>query len=337
MARYILRRLLLLIPMLIGVALVSFLLSHVIPADPITANLGDLAISDPDIVAAYRHRWGLDRSLPEQFLLYVVNLLHGDMGTSISTGQPVTVDLAQHLPATIELALMATIFGIALGIPLGVVSALRRGRMIDHLVRVVSLVGVSTPLFWLGLVAILVFYARLGWAPAPGRLSAALPMPPAVTGFIVPDALIAGRLDEAVDAVGHLMLPALVLSLYSTGLIARMMRAGMLESLREDYIRTARGKGLPPRFVTWRHAFPNALIPVITIIGITFGGLLSGTVVMENVFAWPGLGAYAFRSAVSLDYPAIMGVGIVVALTYILVNLVVDVLYAIVDPRIRLR
>jgi peptide/nickel transport system permease protein len=337
MVLYIARRLFLLIPMLIGVALISFLLSHVIPADPITANLGDLAISDPDIVAAYRHRWGLDRSPPEQFLVYLANLVHGDMGTSISTGQPVTLDLVQHLPATIELALLATAFGIAFGIPLGVASALRRGRGVDQVVRVVSLIGVSAPLFWLGLVAILVFYARLGWAPAPGRLSAVLPMPPMVTGFIVPDALLAGRPDEALDALSHLLLPALVLSLYSTGLIARMMRASMLEALREDYVRTAQGKGLRPRDVTWRHAFPNALIPVITIIGLTFGGLLSGTVVMENVFAWPGLGAYAFRSAVSLDYPAIMGVGMLVAMTYILVNLVVDVLYAMVDPRIRLR
>lgn len=337
MARFIARRLFLLIPMLIGVTLVSFLLAHVIPADPITANLGDLAISDPEIVAAYRHRWGLDRSLPEQFLVYLANLLRGDMGMSISTSQPVSVDILQHLPATIELAVAATAFGIAFGIPLGVASALRRGGTIDQITRVISLIGVSAPMFWLGLVAILVFYARLGWAPAPGRMSAALTAPQVITGFVLPDALMAGRLDAAADALGHLLLPALILSLYGTGLIARMMRSGMLESLREDYIRSARAKGLQERTVIWRHAFRNALIPVVTIIGLTFGGLLSGTVVMENVFAWPGLGAYAFRSAVSLDYPAIMGVGLVVAVTYIVVNLIVDVLYAVIDPRIRIR
>jgi peptide/nickel transport system permease protein len=337
MIRYIVRRLLLLVPMLLGVTTVSFVLAHVVPTDPVVANLGDQALANPEIVAAFRHRWGLDKSLPEQYVIYVWNLAHGDLGTSISTAQPVALDIEQHLPATIELAVAATLLSIAIGVPLGITSALKNGGPVDQLSRVVSLVGVSVPLFWLGLVSILVFYARLGWAPTPGRLSAATPPPRSVTGFVLPDALLAGRVDAVVDALGHLVLPALILSLYGTGLIARMMRSGMLEALREDYIRTAHAKGLPTHTVTWRHAFRNALIPVVTVIGLTFGGLLSGTVVMENVFAWPGLGAYAFRSAVSLDYPAIMGVGIVVALTYILVNLVVDVLYAVIDPRIRVR
>lgn len=337
MTRYLLRRVLLIFPMLLGVALVSFLLAHVIPADPVTANLGDLAVSNPEIVAAFRHRWGLDRSLLEQFLIYLWNLLHGDLGVSITTAQPVGVDILQHLPATIELAVSATLLSIGVGIPLGVASALRRGGAVDQLSRIISLIGVSAPLFWVGLVAILVFYARLGWAPTPGRLSASLSPPPVITRFLIPDAILAGRPDLALDALAHLILPAIILSLYGTGIIARMMRAGMLEALREDYIRTARSKGLMPTTVTWRHAFRNALIPVVTVIGLTFGGLLSGTVVMENVFAWPGLGAYAFRSAVSLDYPAIIGVGLVVAATYILVNLLVDVLYGVIDPRVRIR
>lgn len=337
MSRFVLRRLFLLIPMLLGVTVVTFLLAHVIPSDPVIANLGDLAISDPNIVEAFKHRWGLDRSLPEQYFVYLWNLLHGDLGISITTARPVWTDIVDHLPATVELAVTATVLSVFFGIPLGVVSALRRDRLVDQFTRLLSLIGVSIPLFWLGLVSILIFYARLGWAPTPGRVSPSVALPPLVTGFVVPDAVIGGHPEIAIDALEHLALPALILSLYGMGVIVRMMRAGMLETLREDYVRTARAKGLSARVVTWRHAFPNALIPVITVIGITFGGLLSGTVVMENVFAWPGLGAYAFRSAVSLDYPAIMGVGLVVAVTYILVNLLVDIAYAAVDPRIRMR
>jgi peptide/nickel transport system permease protein len=224
---------------------------------------------------------------------------------------------------------------ILVGIPLGVLAAARRDGPIDQVARVVSLIGVSMPIFWLGLVAIVIFYAWLGWAPPPGRLNARLEPPPFVTGFVLIDALLAGRTAVVIDALKHLILPALVLSSYSLGVITRVMRGGMLEVLGEDYVRTARAKGVGERSVMIQHAARNSLIPTLTVIGLSFGGLLSGAVVTEAVFSWPGLGLYAFRSATSLDFPAIMGVGIVVATVYVLVNLVVDVAYGLLDPRIR--
>jgi peptide/nickel transport system permease protein len=321
--------------MLIGMTLISFILSQAVPADPVTANLGEQAAANPQTVAAFRHRWGLDRPVYEQYLLYVWNVLHGDLGTSITTKQPVAEDLRQHLPATIELAMSAMALSILLGLPLGVLAAANRDRPIDQVARVVSLIGVSMPIFWLGLVAIVIFYVKLGWAPPPGRLSPRLESPPFVTGFVILDALLAGRGDVAIDALKHLILPALVLSTYSLGVITRVMRASMLEVLGEDYVRTARAKGAAERSVMMDHAARNSLIPTLTVIGLSFGGLLGGAVVTESVFSWPGLGLYAFRSATSLDFPAIMGVGIVVATVYVLVNLVVDVAYGLLDPRIR--
>lgn len=333
--RYIGQRVLLLGPMFVGITLLTFTLSHAVPADPVTAYLGPQASADPQVIAAFRHQWGLDRPLPEQYLIYLSHLARGDMGVSISTRQPVMVDLKQHLPATIELALAAMAVSLVVSIPLGMLSAVRRDTIVDQLARVGSLIGVSTPVFWLGLVAIFLFYARLGWAPAPGRLSMEVQPPPPVTGFVAIDALLAGRLDATLDALQHLALPALVLSSYSVGVVTRMMRGSMLEVLGEDYVRTAHAKGLSSRAVVVGHAARNSLIPVLTVVGLSFGGLLSGAVVTETVFAWPGLGSYAFRSATGLDFPAIMGVGLVVATIYILVNLVVDVTYALVDPRIR--
>ena len=334
--RFVVRRLLLIPPMLVGITLLSFLLSHAVPADPVTANLGEQAAANPEIVAAFKHHWGLDRPLPEQYGIYLWRVIHGDFGVSISTRQAVAVDLRQHLPPTIELALVAIILGLLIGIPLGILSAVRRDRLVDQVGRMFSLVGTSTPIFWLGLVMILVFYAKLGWAPPPGRLSARIAAPPFMTGFVVLDGLLSGRLDAVADALKHLILPALVLSSYSLGIITRVMRGSMLEVLDEDYVRTARAKGLPRWDVLVRHAARNALIAVLTVVGLSFGGLLSGAVVTETVFAWPGLGSYAFQSSTSLDIPAIMGVGIIIASIYIVVNLLVDVAYAAIDPRIRI-
>jgi peptide/nickel transport system permease protein len=321
--------------MFVGITLLTFVLSHAIPANPVTASLGEQAAADPAVVAAFRHEWGLDRSLPEQYGVYLWNLLHGNFGVSISTRQPVWLDLRQTLPATIELAVVAMSLSILVGIPLGVLSAVRRDSVLDQLTRVISLVGTSMPIFWLGLVALLIFYARLGWVPAPGRLSAALAAPPMVTGFLLIDSLLAGRSAVALDALRHLVLPAVVLSTYNLGILARLMRGSTLDVLGEDYVRTARAKGLAERAVTLRHAARNALIPVVTVIGLSFGRLLSGAVIIESVFAWPGLGSYAFRTATALDFPAIMGVGIVVATVYVLANLLVDVAYALIDPRIQ--
>lgn len=329
------RRLLLLGPMLIGITLFSFLLSHAVPADPVSANLGEQAAADPEVVAAFRKAWGLDRPLHEQYLIYVWNLARGDFGTSISTKQAVALDLRQRFPATVEVAIVAMIISLVVGVPLGILSAVKRDSVVDQIARVLSLVGVSMPVFWLGLVALLVFYARLGWAPAPGRLSANLIPPTFATGFLLIDSLREGRIDAALDALQHLALPAIVLSSYTLGVITRITRGSLLETLGEDYVRTARAKGLRNLTVIVRHAARNALIPVVTIVGLSFGRLLSGAVVTESVFAWPGLGLYAFRSATSLDFPAIMGVGIVIATIYILVNLVVDIAYGLLDPRIR--
>jgi peptide/nickel transport system permease protein len=301
----------------------------------VTANLGEQAASNPAVVEAFRRRWGLDRPLPEQYGVYLWNVLHGDLGVSITTKQPVIQDLRRHLPATIELAVSAMAISILVGIPLGIVAAAKRDGFADQAARVISLIGVSMPIFWLGLVAIVIFYAWLGWAPPPGRLSARLEPPPFVTGFVLIDSLLAGRGDAAGDAIKHLLLPAIVLSSYSLGVITRVMRGSMLEVLGEDYVRTARAKGVSERNVTIWHAARNSLIPTLTVIGLSFGGLLSGAVVTETVFSWPGLGLYAFRSATSLDFPAIMGVGIVVATVYVLVNLAVDIAYGFLDPRIR--
>ena len=332
---YILRRVLLLIPMLAGITVMSFILSHAVPADPVSANVGEQAAADPVVVAAFRHRWGLDKPLYQQYLIYLWNLTHGDMGRSISTKQLVLLDLRQHLPATIELAVPAMAFGIIIGVPLGILAAVNRAKPIDEVARVITMAGVSMPIFWLGLVMMLVFYAHLGIAPSPGRLTATITPPPFVTGFLLIDALRAHRLDVVADWSGHLILPAIVLSLYGLARITRVMRGSMLETLEEDYVRTAQAKGLRRWSIILRHAARNSLIPVVTVIGLSFGDLLSGAVVTETVFAWPGLGLYAFSSATSLDFPAIMGVGVTVASVYILVNLVVDIAYALFDPRIR--
>ena len=254
---YIARRVCVLPLMVIGITLLTFVLSHAVPADPISANLGDQAAANPAVVAAFRHQWGLDRPLPQQYLVYLWNLVRGDMGISISTHQPVLTDLREHLPATIELALTAMLLSLLIGIPLGILAAVRRDSLVDQIGRGVSLIGVSMPVFWLGLVALLIFYARLGWAPSAGQLSPRLPLPPFVTGFVVVDALLAGQNGVALDALAHLALPAIVLSSASIGVITRMMRGSMLDVLGEDYVRTARAKGLPARRVTLRHVGPE--------------------------------------------------------------------------------
>lgn len=335
LATLVIRRLLVLPFMLVGMTLIMFALTHLIPGDPILSNLGQRAAADPAIVAAFRERWGLNKSLPVQYSIYLGRLAHGDMGTSISTHRPVSRDLRQRVPATVEVAVAAALITVLFAIPFGMLSALHRGRALDQITRLVSLFGVSVPEFWLGLVAIVIFYNKLGWAPPPGRLSATIDPPPFVTGFLVIDGLLAHRLDVVVDTLKHVVLPAFVIASYGLGIVTRIVRSSMLDVLSADYVRTARAKGLRERVVVTRHAARNALIPVLTVIGLNFGALLSGAVVVEAVFSWPGLGLYAFQAASALDFPAIMGVGMVVAVVYIAVNLAVDVTYALVDPRIR--
>jgi peptide/nickel transport system permease protein len=299
------------------------------------ANLGQKAMSDPDIVAAFEREWGLDKPLPQQYLIYVGKLVQGDMGRSIKSRRPVLEDLRAFLPATIELATASVIFGVITGMALGVLSALKRNSWLDHIARVISLLGVSIPVFWLALLALFVLYARLGWFPGPGRIDVGLTVPTKVTGLLTVDALLARDWAIFGNALSHLLLPALVLGSYTTGLITRVTRSAMLEVLGQDYVRTARSKGLKERTMLIRHALRNALIPVITVIGFSYGNLLAGTVLTESIFAWPGIGQYAYRASTSLDFPAIMGVSMVIALIFILVNLIVDVLYFVIDPRLR--
>ncbi|HVO71786.1 MAG TPA: ABC transporter permease [Aggregatilineaceae bacterium] len=331
---YLARRLVFTIPLVIGISLVSFIIANAIPADPTAANLGERAAADPQIVAAFQHKWGLDKPVYLQYLTYVRNLMRGDLGTSIRNHRPVTGELRRFLPATVELSTAGILVSLVLGVLFGVVSAVWRNRPIDFVVRILSLIGVSAPVFWLALVCLLVFYLRLDWLPGPGRLDARLTPPPTVTGMYTVDSLIAGQWHIFDNAVAHLILPAIVLGAYSAGLIARVTRSSMLEVLSKEYMVTARSKGLPERTVIVRHGLRNALMPVVTVIGLSYGSLLSGAVLTETIFAWSGIGRYAYNAARTLDFPAIMGVSMLIAVIFIVTNLVVDMLYYALDPRI---
>ena len=335
MQRLIAQRILLMVPLMIGMTLIAFVVSHSVPADPVAAHLGQRSMEDPAIVAAFRQQWGLDKPLPEQYLSYLRNLVQGNLGVSIRTHMPVAEDLGRYLPASAELAVMATGVGIVLGIPFGVVSAVNRNRWIDHVVRGVSLLGVSSPVFWLGLIGLYVFYFRLGWLPGPGRLDVGMPEPTRLSGMYTLDSLLTGNWSAFVASVRHLILPGMVLASVYLGLVTRMTRSSMLEVLSADYVRTARGKGLHERAVIFRHALGNALVPTITVLGLAFGDILAGTVLTETIFSWPGIGRYAYQSAVTLDFPAIMGVSLLIAAVFITVNLLTDVAYVVVDPRLR--
>ena len=330
---FLLRRVVGIAAVMIGVSVITFAISHVIPADPVAAALGDHA-TDAQI-AQFRSEYHLDRPLPEQYATYVVGILHGDLGKSIRTRRSVADDLADSFPATLELSFAALLISIVLGIPAGVWSAVSRGRLPDYIVRVLSLAGGSLPVFWLGLIVIGLFYYQLGWFPGGGRLDTFVPPPPTRTGLYVVDSLIAGDLAALRSSLVHLVLPALTLGYFSTAVIARMTRSSMLDVLSQDYMRTARAKGLAERLIVLRHGLRNALIPTVTIIGLTFGSLLSGAVLTETIFSWPGLGRYATASAVSLDFPAVLGVTLLAAFVYPVANLAVDIAYYWLDPRIQ--
>ncbi len=333
---YFLRRLLFVIPTLLGITLVAFIIARAVPADPINANLPQSALNDERIIAAFRQKWGLDKPPHEQYLTYMANLLQGDMGVSIKTRKPILDDIRQFLPATIELATFGIVLGVLMGVGFGVVSAVWRNSLVDYFVRVFALVGVSFPVFLLALLGLSVLYAQLGLVAGPGRLSITLRPPPTVTGLFTIDSLLAGQWRTFSDAISHLILPSLVLGSYVSGVIARITRSSLLEVMGMDYVRTARAKGLRERVVIRKHALANALIPVVTVIGLSYGSLLSGAVLTESIFAWPGIGRYMFRASTSQDFPAIMGVSLLIAAIYVGVNFVVDLLYYFLDPRIRL-
>jgi len=329
------RRLLLLIPVLVGITLVAFVVSHAVPADPVISNLGQRAQDDPSIVGRYRHQWGLDQPLPVQYGIYLRNILHGDLGVSITSRRPVTTDLRQYFPATLELSTAATLFSLIIGIPLGVLAAVRRNRPADHISRVISLIGISTPVFWLGLLALILFYYHLGWFPGSGQIDVGIQTPHTITGMLVMDSLIEGDWQAFGNSLWHLVLPAVVLGSYTLGIVTRMMRGSMLEVLTQDYIRTARAKGLRAGTVVFRHGLRNAIMPTLTLVGLAYGSLLSGAVLTETIFSWPGIGRYATTTAGTLDFPAIMGVALLTAFLFVILNLIVDVLYGVLNPQIR--
>jgi peptide/nickel transport system permease protein len=333
--RFVLRRVLAGLLLCLGVTLVSFLLTQAVPGDPVTANLGQRAAEDPAAVAAFRAANGLDQPLPQQYLTYLGNLLTGDFGQSQQTRNPVATDLGEKVPATMELALAAIVIAIVLGVGFGIVAALYRDRWPDQVLRVLSLTGVSVPTFWLALIAYYWISFKADLLPAGGRLSPGAQAPEHVTGLYTVDALLAGSWSTFTDAVLHLVLPALVLASFTVGVLLRFTRAAVLEVLGDEYVRAARAKGMPELTVVRRHVLRPALVSVVTVTGVAFAGLLSGTVLVEQIFSWRGLGAYAYTSALALDLPAIMGVSVVVAVIYVLLNLVVDLLYGVIDPRLR--
>jgi len=330
---YLVRRALLSGLAIFGVLVIVFFLSHIIPGDPVAAILGPQA--PHDLIEDIRRRWGLDRPVHEQFVRFVGRLVRGDLGTSIATHRPVVQDLREFFPATIELATAAILVGVAAGLSVGITSAVAHGRWIDHVVRFFSLIGLSMPVFWLGLILLFIFYSRLGILPGPGQLDIFLSRPPAVTGLITIDALIARDFSALRNALSHMILPAVVLGSHALVGIARITRASMLEVLGQDYIKVARAKGLAERTVILRHALKNAFLPIITVIGIYYGGLLEGAVLTETVFGWPGVGRYATSAILSQDFAAIMGATLLIALVFSLANLAVDLAYGILNPKIR--
>ncbi|SFZ85640.1 peptide/nickel transport system permease protein [Devosia enhydra] len=334
--RFVLRRLAIGVLLCIGVTFVSFTLTQVVPGDPVAASLGDYASSDPETVAAFRQRFGLDKPVHEQYVIYLTKLAQGDFGESLQTRRPVAADLAHYMSATIELAVVAMLIAMIGGVGLGIIAAITRDRWPDQVIRVVSLAGVSVPTFWLSLVCLYVFFFQLGWSPGVGRLSPGAAAPMQITGLFTLDALLTGNWKALGDALSHIALPAMVLAIYTIGAITRFTRAAMLDALGQDFVRSARAKGLPERSVILTHVLRPALAAIVTVSGMAFGRMLGGAVLVESVFSWPGLGEYAYRSALALDLRAIMGVSLVIAAVYILVNLVVDILYAVIDPRIRL-
>lgn len=336
MQRYVFRRLLAMPLLVLGVVTIAFFLSHVTKGDPLAAIISEQQMDNPEIVAAAKQRWGLDRPLLEQYYVYLTNLLTGDFGTSFVSKRGVGRDILERLPATVELVLGAMAIGSGLGIVLGVAAAYYRDRAIDHLARLVALIGSSIPVFWSGLILLFLFSVKLGWLPGPGRLDPRTAPPPFATGMFTIDTLIAGDIKGFGEALYHLVLPAFVLGWAVMGLISRLVRASMLDVLSQEYILTARAKGASELRVLFHHALRNTLVPTLTVIGHSFAHLLTGAVLTEAIFAWPGTGSYAVAAARSLDYPGIIGVTIVGSVVFLTANLLTDIAYAFANSKIRL-
>jgi len=331
--RFLLTRVSLIIPTFIGVTLLTFALIRLVPGDPIELLVGERGI-DPERHAMLRAELGLDKPLLEQYGIYISNVLKGDLGNSIVTKEPVLKEFFTLFPATIEISVCAILFALLIGIPVGILAAVKRGSVFDYASMGVSLTGYSMPIFWWALLLILLFSVNLGWTPVSGRISVFYFIEP-VTGFMLIDSLLLNEKGAFLSAVKHLVLPSLALGTIPLAVIARMTRSSMLEVLSEDYIRTARAKGLSPLRVVSVHALRNALIPVITVIGLAVGVLFAGAILTETIFAWPGVGKWLVESVRRRDYPVLQGGVLLVATTVMIVNLIVDVLYGLINPRIR--
>jgi ABC-type dipeptide/oligopeptide/nickel transport system permease component len=330
----ILKRLATVVPTLIGVIVVTFLLTRVLPGDPAVYFAGPAAT--PQSIAEIRKSLGLDRPLPDQFLRYVNDLAHGNFGNSLSTGRPVAAEISSRLPASAELTLMGLFLAIAIAVPLGIFAAVKQGSLIDHLCRVIATAGVSLPVFFTGLLLVYVFYFRLGWSPAPlGRLDAFATTPPDITGFYLIDSLVTGNFETFRAAFSQLILPAVTLAVFSLAPITRMTRASMLAVLASEFIRTARASGLNGRTVILTYAFRNAMLPVVTTLGMVFSFLLGANVLVEKVFAWPGIGSYAVEALLQSDFAPVQGFVLTMAVLYVALNLIIDMLYGVIDPRVR--
>ncbi len=317
-----------------GLLLVTFLIARVVPIDPVLAVVGDRATEE--VYEQARKDMGLDRPVYEQFAIYVGDVVQGDLGMSTLTARPVAEDIARVFPATLELATLGTLIGVLLGVPLGVWAAARQGQWADQLIRFIGLIGYSVPIFWLGLVGLLVFYVQLEWVAGPGRLDIFYEgLVPPVTGAILIDSLLAGNGQVFWNAVSHIILPASLLGYFSLAYISRMTRSFMLNELSRDYIMTARVKGLSERQVIWGHAFANIRVPLLTVIALSYAGLLEGSVLTETVFVWPGLGSYITNALFAADMNAVLGGTLVVGLVFVGLNLLSDVLYQYLDPRAR--
>ena len=348
MGRYIIRRLISVLPTLIGVTFVIFMFQRLIPGDPAVAMLGEHATEEN--VARIREQFGLNRPIfldrdalaqgdlagffDSQYIRYLGRLIRLDLGDSIHRRIPVAETLALRFPATFELALLSMLFAVLIGIPVGIASASRRNSVLDGVTMVGSLVGVSMPIFWLGLMEIMLFAVFLKWLPAGGRLGTGIEVE-TITNFILLDSLITGNTPAFIDALQHIIMPAVALATIPTAIIARMTRSSMLDVLQEDYIRTAKAKGLVERVVLFKHALKNAFLPVITIIGIQAGTLLAGAVLTETIFSWPGIGKWVYDSILARDYPIVQGATLLIAIIFMVANLLVDLSYALLDPRIR--
>ena len=318
---------------LLGITVVTFVLTHLVPGDPALANLGQNATQEQ--IDTFREVHGLDDPLVSQYLSYLGDLVRGDLGVSQQTHNPVAVDLRAFVPATVELALVAVLLASLLGVGAGLLAAVYRDRAADQVVRVISLLGISVPAFWLALLVLYVLFYVLGWFPGGSRLDPEIVPPPQVTGMYTVDSLLAGRWGTFANALWHIVLPALVLAAASIGVLTRYTRTAVLEVIEQDYVRSARAMGLTARTVILGHVLRAALPSVVTVMGLLFAGIMTGAVLVENIFAWPGIGQYGYHAAVALDLPAITGVSLFVAVVYLVVNFVVDVLYGFLDPRIR--